>query len=565
MYRKLKLTFTVFFVLFNFNAFGQFTNPYYYNDLNANNIEIMLDNIGGLEYEHYRAIWDLLNYSTQSNQILYDQGLWLAGKIGGEYKATIAKWNVKYSPGPILENKPAMEIHPEDSLRYRTYKISSGDNNSNIDYSEWPTDFGAPKDELNNPMVKGDQTLWTVYNGFDQSNSPSTWDGNNIPIEIRQTSFSHSGNESDATDIFSNVIFFEWEIINKGTESIDSSYIGFWTDIDFFGAFNNLPAVDTLHQLGYCWDEIDSNYNPFPGIRPAVGYTLLYGPIVPSPNSTAIFRGKQKNNFKNLPLSSFHPIGDDSDPSPLQGVPWNLDEVWNIAEGLDLAGNIIIDSFTQQPTNFPYNGDPGTRDGWIFPSGSSGGGAGFVFFSGPFTLFPNDTQWIMIALVPGLGNDRYESIENMRKKVEVLRSLPYDSLAFGTTKYFITDVNDDNNSQLPTKFELSQNYPNPFNPTTTIKYMIPSSSVIPSRQSRDQHQKDEIPDNPSADGRNDKMNVKLTVYDILGREVTTLVNKIQKPGNYKVEFNAGSLSSGVYLYKLKTDNFIETKKMILLR
>lgn len=85
-------------------------------------------------------------------------------------------------------------------------------------------------------------------------------------------------------------------------------------------------------------------------------------------------------------------------------------------------------------------------------------------------------------------------------------------------------------------FALSQNYPNPFNPSTIISYSIPKSSFV-----------------------------QLKIYDMLGREVASLVNKEQAVGNYKVEFNASNLTSGVYFYRLQSGEFTETKKLILLR
>ena len=88
----------------------------------------------------------------------------------------------------------------------------------------------------------------------------------------------------------------------------------------------------------------------------------------------------------------------------------------------------------------------------------------------------------------------------------------------------------------PTGFELSQNYPNPFNPATVIKYRLPASA-----------------------------GVRLVVYDILGREVSTLVNERQNPGSYEVHFNGRGLASGVYLYRLQAGQFVETKKLVLLK
>jgi len=93
----------------------------------------------------------------------------------------------------------------------------------------------------------------------------------------------------------------------------------------------------------------------------------------------------------------------------------------------------------------------------------------------------------------------------------------------------------------PETFSLSQNYPNPFNPSTVIKYSIPT------------------------DVKSEMSNVKIVVYDILGKEVATLVNKEQKAGNYEVNFNAKKLSSGVYFYKLQSGTFTQSKKMILLK
>lgn len=89
---------------------------------------------------------------------------------------------------------------------------------------------------------------------------------------------------------------------------------------------------------------------------------------------------------------------------------------------------------------------------------------------------------------------------------------------------------------LPEKYSLYQNYPNPFNPATKIKFDIVRTG-----------------------------NVKLTVYDILGKEVASLVNEIKQPGRYEVSWNAGTLSSGIYFYKLVTSEFTDIKRLVLLK
>lgn len=85
-------------------------------------------------------------------------------------------------------------------------------------------------------------------------------------------------------------------------------------------------------------------------------------------------------------------------------------------------------------------------------------------------------------------------------------------------------------------YTLQQNYPNPFNPSTTISYSLPESGYV-----------------------------QLKVYDMLGREVADLVSEEQSMGNYKVVLDASNLTSGVYFYRLKSNDFTETKKLILLR
>lgn len=89
---------------------------------------------------------------------------------------------------------------------------------------------------------------------------------------------------------------------------------------------------------------------------------------------------------------------------------------------------------------------------------------------------------------------------------------------------------------VPTEFSLSQNYPNPFNPATKISFALPRES-----------------------------NVTLKIYNVLGQEVETLVNKVMPAGYHSVDFNADNLPSGMYVYRIETENFVQSKKMILMK
>lgn len=117
------------------------------------------------------------------------------------------------------------------------------------------------------------------------------------------------------------------------------------------------------------------------------------------------------------------------------------------------------------------------------------------------------------------------------------------------------------NYQLPNSFELYQNYPNPFNPVTTIKYSIPYSAISNSYFDGMKN----LGEFSSKVSRSDILNVRLKIYDILGREVATLIDEKQSPGNYEIIFDGKNLNSGIYFYKLQSGKFSEVRKMILLK
>jgi hypothetical protein len=137
----------------------------------------------------------------------------------------------------------------------------------------------------------------------------------------------------------------------------------------------------------------------------------------------------------------------------------------------------------------------------------------------PVTLNPGDstTVWLVYAV-----GDRKDSI--------------YKYIAAAETKYQMLTSVEDNEKLFPTSFTLNQNYPNPFNPTTYIKYGL----------SKNQH-------------------VTLKIFNMLGKEVTTLVDEVKPAGYHQVQFHAANLPSGIYFYKITAGSFVETKKMILIK
>ena len=135
-----------------------------------------------------------------------------------------------------------------------------------------------------------------------------------------------------------------------------------------------------------------------------------------------------------------------------------------------------------------------------------------------------------------INNDMNNQVFNFNFDKEPVNLVfdPLTNIILKAGNTVLVSVEDD--EQLPAEFSLEQNYPNPFNPSTKIKYSVPENG-----------------------------NVKLSVYNLVGEEVSVLVNESVDAGFYEVSFNASSLPSGTYFYRLQTSNSIQTKKMVLLK
>ncbi|HPI38424.1 MAG TPA: T9SS type A sorting domain-containing protein [Ignavibacteriaceae bacterium] len=151
----------------------------------------------------------------------------------------------------------------------------------------------------------------------------------------------------------------------------------------------------------------------------------------------------------------------------------------------------------------------------------SGGDGAVTFFSKDSVTIPVDGEevfWVGISI----GANEAEMVSNMD-----LAKVKYET---------ITDIVDEYSGSIPNLYKLEQNYPNPFNPATTIQFQIPKTEYV-----------------------------TLKVYDVLGNEVANPVNQILTAGNHSVQFNANSLTSGMYFYRITAGSYSEVKKMTLIK
>jgi hypothetical protein len=158
-------------------------------------------------------------------------------------------------------------------------------------------------------------------------------------------------------------------------------------------------------------------------------------------------------------------------------------------------------------------------------------------FSIERTVVGNIENWFESGFVPGAGNsnspENYQFTDNNLSSGIYKYRLKQTDFNGNFTYYDLTNTV---SVGVPEKFGLSQNYPNPFNPTTKINFDLPVNSKV-----------------------------SLKIYDITGREISMLLNETKDAGFYSVSFNASGFPSGVYFYKLVTQNFSEIKRMILVK
>jgi len=423
------------------------------------------------------------------------------------------------------------------------------------------------------PDLLGDRTAWCVYNDGVPASQRRYIDVNPQGIEIQQTVFAYDRFNTIYNEL-KNTIFVRYRIKNTGTVAsvMDSVIFGIWSDNDIGDPIDDRLGSDTLLNSVFGYQTVnDFQYGTNP---PAFYLTYLQCPQSYIPGET--FTDNNNNGIYDEGIdialdTAYSFLGNELGIKNYPGAKnltnnrsmgWvNADVYYGDPRNKYEARNYLLsikrNNELPDPCNFNYtnvvggincdevnpfywvSGDPVTNNGWLWMIGTD---ARVLANTGNFRLFVNEPIDIIVAYTAARGTDPVNSITVTRNKVNY--ALGHYATNFSSVP---VSVKDDMVSS-PSEFMLSQNYPNPFNPITTIIYSIPNTTLSGVEGSR----------------------VQLKIYDVLGKEIATLVNEEKTAGSYEIEFNSHSgegrnLTSGVYFYTLRAGSFVRTKKMVLIK
>ncbi len=361
--------------------------------VSANRISMFVTNIGSFAFDLGTGNSGLEFPKGTGNTAVFAAGLWMGAKVGAERRVTVAEYSQEFVPGPMsggtfLPDTPEFKVYKV--TREPTGSTAADSADWQAAWADWVTNagpLGAPVEDVGNgpqPAILGDETLWSVFNDADPG-AHSNDAGASAPlgVEVQLTSFAFN-----RTGALGNTVFLKYVIINKGSDTLDSTYASIWSDPDLGGASDDLVGVDVDKSLGYCYNATN-NDNQYGSTPPAVGFDFFKGPVV---------------GGDTLGLASFNKYINGTDPN-------SNGQSYNYMKGLDPDGNAVIDPTTGQPTTFFNSGDPVSRTGWL---DSNPADRRLMLSTGPFTMAPGDTQEIVAAVIIGDGADRLSSVRALR-------------------------------------------------------------------------------------------------------------------------------------------------------
>ena len=308
------------------------------------------------------------------------------------------------------------------------------------DYNDWPIDQGAPWEDrdgdgvftrgIDIPKYFGDKTIWYVMNDKG-TGAPGFGSATSLGLEFQVTMYAF-----DRTDDLGDVVFRDFKIVNKSSNTINDFSLGYFGDLEIGIASDDKAGTDTTLQLVYAYNA--SNLDPIFGTNPpAAGTLLLRGPLALSTASdSGYINGRWRKGYRNRTMQS----------SYLSLNGWRTDSVYKFADpdpdsasyiyyilhGLMSNGMAMFDPNTGDVTKFCLPGDPVEQTGWYYDeSGWPGldtvatpyGDVRMMASYGHFNLAPYDTQEIMLATIGAQGTSNINSVTELKRKSKTVKFL----------------------------------------------------------------------------------------------------------------------------------------------
>ncbi len=364
----------------------------------------------------------------EGTSLVFHAGPWLGAKLDTQKVFALADYfGTNFLPGPY-------DTPTADSSLYRVYKITTEDLiNPGQDYLEWPVELGAPVDSEGNPLLIGDQTLWTIFSSRDTVQQENPWFGYLDPMGIEVSLLVYGFNEDPVKD----VVFLHYQITNHNSFALDSLFISFFVDIAVGGEADDQGGYDSTLQMIYGYNRDEDDYW-FSSPIPAVGLMMLNQPIF----SSYIY-------VKNI----YYYHG-----------PFNTVQTWYMMNGLMMNGETyarFTPPYDVLNTKYMLGGDPETQTGWVDTVWSSDRAA-YITILIP-QLEPEGSLEVDYAFLVSRGSNRLNSVTMLKELAAITREFYYNILS---------TVESDRQYQ-PNEYSLLQNYPNPFNASTSIDYTLP--------------------------------------------------------------------------------------------
>jgi len=354
--------------------------------MDVNNLDMVVTNHGSIAYDLETGNGGLIYPRGSIKTAVFAAGLWIGAKVGPEIRTAVGVYSQEYVPGPMLGG-----TFQPDQASFKNFRIERGQSLSPSDSIEYIAQ-GGPVDSLGRPQLLGDATIWSVFNDADPgAHTDQAGSTNPLGIEVQQSVFAF-----DRSGPLGDIIFVKWVLINKGANTLDSTFVSVWSDPDLGGFTDDLVGCDTTLSLGYCYNSTN-NDGIYGNAPPAVGYDFFKGPSV---------------GGVPLGMTSFNKYVNGTDPS-------SQVETFNYMRGLNKDGTPIhVQNDPSLPiTKYQVSGfNPGganTASNWL---DTNPGDRRLQLSSGPFTMAPGDTQEVVTAIIIGQGTNRLSSVLDMKFK-----------------------------------------------------------------------------------------------------------------------------------------------------